>query len=248
MTTTRVYTLAGAFGLPEQIPAMLGGTITNGNQVIPVNYPNWTIFEQQVEMGARILNDQLKSDYDGVNPQVVMGHSLGSVVACNWIVNYGLASGDNGWTGNTSLLSFVLLGNSVRPYGGLCYDIGWYQPSRLPADGDCNGLKVRDLARQYDGWADWPSNWLVYEALANAFEGLNIVHPDYKGVRLDDPTNVSYVVGDITYMWAITAPAPILGTTNSDLVADWDAQVRATIETGYSRPVPIPYPSGESAP
>lgn len=228
---TTVFTLAGAFGTPSQIPAMLGGEVTNGNTVTPIFYPNWTIFEAQVDQGAEMLNNAVTTT---TGPMIAMGHSLGAVVCCNWLRNYGPSS-----TVSPADLSFVLMGNSVRPNGGFCFDLNYYPNSPAPAN---TPYTVTDIARQYDGWADWPQNSGVLIADWNAWSGMNNVHPDYRGVRLTDPKNVSYVAGNITYIWSPTWPAPILGTSQVG-TAVFDQDIRPQIEAAYSRPVTIPNPT-----
>lgn len=216
---------------------MLKGTITNGNTIVPIYYPNWTIFEAQVDTGAQMLDTAMHSTS---GPMVVMGHSLGAVVACNWLANYGPTS-----TIEPSDVSFVLLGNSVRKYGGFCNTIHWYPDSIMP---DGTPYTVTDFVRQYDGWGDYPSNILNFEALMNAQSGMNVVHPNYTTVTLNDATNYSYTPyvgskpGNITYVWSMTVPLPILGVTPSTLIDDLDADLRPGIEAGYSRPLVIPSP------
>jgi hypothetical protein len=40
---------------------VLGGDVTAGNTVMPINYPNWTLFETQVDQGAAMLNTAIES-------------------------------------------------------------------------------------------------------------------------------------------------------------------------------------------
>ena len=228
-----VFTLAGAFG-PENSPdnyltEALEGTITNGNTVVPIDYDNDTIFEAQVDQGAQLLNEAILSTS---GPRVAFGHSLGAVVCCNWLLNYGPTS-----TVSPETLSFVLIGNSVRAYGGLCYAIGYFPHSRCPSN---TPYTVMDFVRQYDGWADIPANAFSVAGI-NQVAGANLIHPNYQNVSLTESGNVSVKAGNVTYMWSLTYPVPLLGTSTTG-VASMDEELRPQIEASYLRPVKIPPP------
>lgn len=231
-----VFTLAGTFGSPAQILPMLGGTITavtTNNTVISVPYPNWGFGStSELEQGAEALNAQLLST---PGPMIVMGHTLGAVVASYWLANYGPTS-----SVSPSDVSFVLLANPNRPYGGYYYSIGWFQNvATIPLN---TPYTVTDFARQYDGYADWPQYSAMQAAGTNAVAGQGIITPSYQNVTLALPTNASYVVGNVTYMWSVTWPAPILGTIQSPNSATQDADIRPTIEAAYNRPCALSAP------
>lgn len=233
-----VFTLAGAFGTPYQIPPMLGGEVTDGNVVVPLWYPNFTIFESQVDTGAAMLDQQLR---DTPGEIICMGHSLGAVVCCNWLENYGPQASSYA---PPEYVSFVLLGNSMRKYGGLCYALNYYPNSKCPDD---TPYRVTDFSRQYDGWADVPDTIGNIVADLNVFAGQSNVHPTYNFVRLEDPLNVSHQEGNINYVWSPTAVVPLLGTYAFPGVQPWDEELRRQIEPAYDRPVDIPFPAGETS-
>jgi hypothetical protein len=234
VTTSTVFTLAGAFGNLTYMSGEFGGAITNGNTWVPIAYPNWGIGTiSQLEQGAELFNAQATSTS---GPKVAFGHSLGAVCLVYWLQNYGPTSSIP-----PSDLTFLLIGNSVNPYGGFCYDINWFPGVSL--NGVSTPYTVTDFARQYDGWADFPQNLGNLLSDENALCGQNYVHPDYTTVSLTDPTNVSHTVGNITYTWAVTWPIPLLGTSQNAFTQAADEELRSSVESGYSRPVTIPNPT-----
>jgi diacyltrehalose acyltransferase len=243
--------LGGAFsGLNNYMPTMLQGAITNGNTQIQVPYNNYGLFLNTVQQGASLLNSYLTA---GTGTMVVFGHSLGAVVSSYWLANY-----VDGPIGTTTIspadLSFVFIGNSVHKYGGALgpesnaewsnwFGTGVTAPDNTP-------YTVTDVVRQYDGWADWPNGTFNVDADFNALAGQNSIHPNYQNVS-PSPTaagNVSYTPtvsgspGKITYVWSMTEPVPILGTSWLAPTPALDEDIRPTIESAYDRPVTIPSP------
>lgn len=246
--TTTVYMLGGAFsGLNNYMPAMLQGAITNGNTTIQVPYNNMGLFLNTVQQGATMLNAFLTS---GTGQMVVFGHSLGAVVSSYWLNHYAADSGIS-----PTDLSFVFIGNSVHKYGGALgpesgsewqnwFGTGVAAPDNTP-------YTVTDVIRQYDGWADWPTGTPNLDADFNALSGQNSVHPNYQNVSVNPAAagNVSYTPavsgspGNITYIWSMTQPVPVLGTQWAPPITTLDQDLRPTIEGAYSRPVTVPTPS-----
>lgn len=250
-----VLTLAGAYGLPQMMDTLLGGTITKGNRVVPVYYPNyvnlwpdftgqtgtitWTkamfdFVHKNVIAGAAILNDQLHDAATQYEDDIdVFTHSMGSWVATAWLRDYALNSPID-----PDRVRFVLLGNSARKYGGLFQaDVNGGVPQGNP-------FEVIDFAKQFDGWADWPGDPQVItsiDAALNAYQGMSSTHLQYQGDRLDNPNNLSYEDSstNVTYMWSMTYPVPILGAWATPST---DSDYRSNIEAAYNRPVDIPRP------
>jgi hypothetical protein len=250
-----VFTLCGAFGLPSSVPPMLEGSVAgalSGNTVVSVNYNTFGLFLNTIQAGAQLLDAALRA---GSGPMIVFGHSAGAVCANYWLANY--VSGPIATTSiSPSNLSFIFLGNSVRRYGGAlgaapgAMISNWFGSGPVVAP-PSTPFTVTDCARQYDGWADWPtggSGGGLSDARWNALAGQNSVHPNYQGVSLTDPTAVTYTPlvsgspGNITYLWWTTTPLPILGTTTNSWVDTLDADLRPTIESGYARPVTVASP------
>jgi hypothetical protein len=247
--------MCGAFGIPSSMPPMLQGAVAgpkSGNTVVPVNYNSFGLFLNTIQAGAQMLDAALRA---GTGRMIVFGHSAGAVCANYWLANY--VSGPIATTSiSPANLSFIFIGNSVHPYGGaLGAETGamiqnWFGtgPTGPPQGGiavpSTTPFTVTDCIRQYDGWADWPtgSGLGLVNAEFNALAGQNSVHPAYQNVSLTDPTAVTYVVGNITYLWWQTTPLPILGTTWNSWVSSLDYESRPTIESAYSRPVTVPSP------
>ena len=234
--------LGGAFsGLNNYMPTMLQGAVTNGQTTIQVPYNNFGLFLSTVEQGAQLLNSYLLS---GTGDMVVFGHSLGAVVGSYWIANYGPSS-----TISPSDLSFTFIGNSVSPYGGaLGPEAGnewqnWFTTAvNFPTS---SSYQVTDVKRQYDGWTDYPTGTFNGNAFFNALAGQGSVHPNYQNVS-PNPTaagNGSHVVGNTTYIWSMTQPVPMYGTTWNSTVSALDEAIRPTIESAYNRPVTVATPT-----
>lgn len=240
-TGATVFTLAGAFGGLTTVSPMLGGSVAQGNTVLPIPYNNYGIGSaSQLQQGAFLLDAQLTT-VPGM--KIVLAHSLGSVCASYWLANNGPTS-----TIPPDDLLFILMGNSNRPYGGFCKVEGWFANADIPAD---TPYTVYDFARQYDGWADWPQNPGTGDiSWFNALSGQGNIHPYYNSASLNDPSNVTHVVGNITYMWQMTYPiafamnpSQTFSPAHADIYQTVDELYRPSIEAGYTRPVTIPTPT-----
>lgn len=219
-----------------------------------------------INAGVGMLDTKLKSLTGEV---LVFGYSEGCQIADQWLTNYGPTS-----PVSTTDVSFLLIANAERKYGGFVYDhdifnaVGWTQgkPDDTP-------YKVIDFARQYDGVSDYPTEAAIQNALVdlqavgtdanaltgamhavsvvmaktswanaalNAITGMVLIHNFYEGVSVADPTNISLVEGNITWMWSPTYPVPLLG---AGATFPWaDQMLRTEIEQAYARPVTIPLP------
>jgi hypothetical protein len=247
--SSTIFLLGGAFSnleLNNYLPQALQGQITNGNTSIIVPYNTNGLFLNTVQAGAQMLNTYLLA---GTGKMVAFGHSLGAVVCNYWLKNYGPST-----TIAPANLSFVWIGNSVSKYGGAlgpesgAWLQNWFTNVTVP---DNTPFTVTEIKRQYDGWADWPTGTMNIDAEFNAFAGQGTVHPNYQNVN-PSPTaagNVSYTPtvggspGNITYIWSMTEPIPVLGTTWNSFTQTLDQDLRPTIEGAYSRPVTVPTPS-----
>ncbi|MFL6086172.1 MAG: PE-PPE domain-containing protein [Mycobacterium sp.] len=166
---------------------------------------------------------------------IVLGFSLGSVVASAYLNSHTPPPG----------VTFILLGDTSNPNGrlaaiGLLALFGGGIPPNTPDP-------VTIISRQYDGWADWPDNIFApgyLLAVMNAVEGGNTIHNDYtEASLLNNPANVTWTQGNITYELVPTQHLPInQGWRNIGLgfVADaLDAIERSTIDAAYTtRPNP----------
>jgi len=154
-------------------------------------------------------------------------------------------------------VSFVMIGNPNRPDGGILQRLaGLYIPildvtfdGSSPTDGpvvDGSYLyPTVDIARQYDGWADFPKYPLNLLADLNALAGIAYLHSDYfVGTAANPVAGQPYMyqgqVGDTNYYMIPTKRLPILlpfaalGVPDPILTA-LDAPLRVLIEWGYDR-------------
>ena len=127
---------------------------------------------------------------------VVFAYSNGAQVAEHWLAEHA----DDPDAPSANQLSFVLLGNSTRAYGGV--DAGWDVAPQTQ-------YHVVDVARQYDLTVDFPDNPFNLLALANVFAGLVFMH-DYRPVNITDPANFVWTVGNTTYVLVPTENLPLL--------------------------------------
>jgi pimeloyl-ACP methyl ester carboxylesterase len=197
----------------------------------PVSYQNVPFGQSAIDAGAVQLDSWIAA-HPG-QTLVVVGHSEGGQVAYTWM---NMHSGDPVIPG----LSFVSFGNPNRKYGGFAAT-----QNQLP---DNVQYAVLDVTRQYDGAADQPNNPnSPYYSLAqfNAFIGMLLIHPFYADVNLDDPRNVTWTEGNVTYMLVPTDLVPLLiplQWLGPGIINPWNEQLKAQIEDAYIRPTASPTP------
>jgi len=172
---------------------------------------------------------------------VVFGLSQGAVV----LSRYKAAHPEG--TGNT----FVLVENPSRPNGGVMerfrgLTIPILNVTFTGATPD-NGDVTVDVARQYDGWADFPKYPLNLLATANAIAGMILVHgqtqteltaADIEAAKAGG--SMYYQVhGDTTYYLVKTPLVPLLmplkGIVPDPILGAIDPVLRTFIEMGYDR-------------
>ncbi|WP_166654965.1 PE-PPE domain-containing protein [Mycobacterium sp. BK086] len=231
------------------ISRVLDGTDTaadtpasSGN--IPYNAGFWpfshnSIFDltwnQSVAQGVK--NVETKDPQD----DVLFGLSQGAVV----LSRYKAAHPEG--TGNT----FVLVENPSRPNGGILERFaGLYIPvldiSVSGATPD-NGDTTVDVARQYDGWADFPKYPLNVLATINAIMGMVYVHGQTQTELTAGDIDAAKAGGsayyqqhgDTTYYLIRTPLVPILmplkGIVPDPILGAIDPVLRTFIEMGYDR-------------
>lgn len=171
---------------------------------------------------------------------IVFGYSNGTQVAEAWLAQH--LNDPN--APSPDVLSFVLLGNPTRAFGGhpdATNGVVWPQ----------SGYHVIDIAQQYDGSADYPNNPASpYYSLAviNAYAGFfSAPHFDYSNININDPANAVWKEGNITYVLTPTQNLPILGGF-ATLFPSLNAQMKDQIETAYIRPVPFPTTTQTASP
>ncbi|MGE5693820.1 MAG: PE-PPE domain-containing protein [Candidatus Sericytochromatia bacterium] len=151
----------------------------------------------------------------------------------------------------TSDVFFVLAANPNKPNGGILERFkGLYipilgvtfngaTPTNLP-NGDPTDMTTVDIARQYDGWADFPTNPLNLLADLNAAMGIYYLHGDYYDVGTPE---LQGQYGDTTYYMIGTPVLPLLmplqriPLVGNPLAVTLDPFLRVLVEAGYDRTV-----------
>ena len=149
-----------------------------------------------------------------------------------------------------STVSFVLVSNQGRPNGGLLERfVGAYIPylgisftGATPTDSSpTQPLLTVDVARQYDGWTDFPTNPLNMVATLNALLGALFLHDDY--LYSGGPPLLQGYYQDTTYYLGPTTVLPLLiplsqiPVVGMALAKALDPPLRVLVETGYDRTI-----------
>lgn len=172
---------------------------------------------------------------------VIFGYSQGAAVASQYKATH---------EGNT----YILVANPNRPNGGI---LERFAGMHIPIlDVTFNGATPAtedptiDVARQYDGWADFPTYLWNPLAIANAIAGMALVHgntqfdltaEDLIAARESGDSDYYQVDEDTktTYYVVRTYPIPLLIPLDPFLpdavIAALDAPLRKIIETAYDR-------------
>lgn len=212
-------------------PAAIGPFSSGGLQD-----PTWNT---SVGRGLANLGEQ------PVAGDTVFGYSQGAVVASA----YKGAHQANG-------VNYVLVENPGRPNGGIMarfgglyvplLDITFSGPTPVVRDPQPGAGSTVDIARQYDGWADFPTYPLNLLATANAILGIIYLHGgtqdlDATALSSIDTSDPRYYQqhGDTTYYLIPTERLPLLMPLRGilpDLLLDAiERPLRALVELGYDR-------------
>ncbi|KMO76969.1 putative PPE family protein PPE42 [Mycolicibacterium chlorophenolicum] len=172
---------------------------------------------------------------------IIFGFSQGAAVASQYKADH---------TGNT----YVLVANPNRPNGGI---LERFEGLHIPfldvtfngATPD-NGDYTIDVARQYDGWTDFPTYLWNPVAIANAVVGMALVHGNTQFQLTEADLEAARNSGDsdyyqfdaksnTAYYVVKTYPIPLLIPLDPFLpdpvIAALDAPLRKFIETAYNR-------------
>lgn len=153
-------------------------------------------------------------------------------------------------------VSFVINSNPSRPNGGMftrfpggameAIGITFTPPTPTDSPREAPMFTV-DIARQYDGWDDFPLNPLNLLATANAALGTIYLHA--QDIYADGPAKLQGYFQDTTYYLTPTAVLPLLQPLaevpliGMPMVKLLDAPLRVLIETGYDRTINPGQPS-----
>lgn len=171
----------------------------------------------------------------------IFGYSRGAFVAGEWKKDFNEFGGVDGVKP-----SFVLIGNPLRPNGGSSVRIDpfWTATRGTPtetAGADPGQITTRDIAYQYDFFADTPTNMLNPISMTNWALGI-VNHLFYP----DDPQDKAVLqdrYGDTEYYLipSETVPLlypvqwlPVVGPALADIL---DPVARVLVESGYNRTI-----------
>ena len=227
--------------------------------IIVVDYPAriWPVtaggfsdptFDQSVAAGVAALPSPRS-----VEPGTIFsGGSQGAVVVSLYKQEFNQA-----WAKDPQKAPDVLFGliaNVMRPNGGILerfaplgtipiLDLTFYGASPTQTAGAGQGeITTYDIARQYDGFSDFPTNPLFVLSDINAAVGIVLVHPDVSSVGIQDAVPQDEY-GDTRYYLVPTYPAPLLMPlqqipTVGPILGDMlDPAVRLLVEAGYDRTI-----------
>lgn len=214
-------------------------------------------FDESVAVGQANLNDCLRGNACTVTlaPYTETGSAT---VADNSYVVYAYSESSAVATQQKlaliahpvpSTVDFLMLANPNRPNGGILQRfVGLYIPilgvtfngatptfSPQPAP-----LTTVDIARQYDGWTDFPTNPLNLLSDSNALIGTILVHGNYFGVGTPQ---LQGQYQDTTYYLIPTPVVPLLmpltwvPLVGKPLAIALDPAMRVLIEMGYDRTI-----------
>ncbi|WP_234814167.1 PE-PPE domain-containing protein [Mycolicibacterium iranicum] len=176
--------------------------------------------------------------------QIVFAYSQGARVTGRWLTDNGGTDG----APSAQDLSFVLMGNPSRKYGGSDRDWQTTFPS--------TDYRVIDVSQQYDMASDFPDDPFNLLALLNANAGFFFTHQDYETVNIYDEKNYVWVEGNTTYVFVPTEKLPLLKPlrwVGLGFLADaLNGPLKEIVERAYDRsylpakpglpPVPPPEP------
>lgn len=183
----------------------LNGTVCGGNGTpcYELEYvPIWTDPVNPGYFGSGV--EALRAALAG-NPgeeTTIFGFSEGAVVASQWLEKH--LEDPEAYPAPENL-TFVVIGNPTRKYGGsgTVWGQGWPENS---------GIKVIDVAQQYDPTVDMPTNTLNSLAVLNATMGFftNHLGKGYSDVDIDAEENSKWTEDGIEYVFVPSKTLPIV--------------------------------------
>lgn len=167
--------------------------------------------------------------------KVVFSYSEGARSVTSWLIEHA----DDADAPSADELSFVVIGNPTRRYGGSDSDV-------MPQ----TQYQVIDVSRQYDMASDFPDYPLNLLALLNSLAAFTVIHTEYEDVDMYDDANIVWKEGNITYVFVPTKNLPLLEPLRqlglTDLADALNEPLKKIVERGYDRSY-LPTPIGEPA-
>lgn len=238
--------LAGIQPFLHFTPLQLGGSLCAAPSTCrPVNYPAWPLGQYFNNQGADRLQATLDEVATGGEPITLFGHSQGGQVIYTALRRW---AQDPASAPDPGQVSWVSIGNPENVVGGRA-------PNPVP---DCSPYSGIEVIKQYDGWADVPTDKGNVLAAINAALGRSSAHVfGYFDVDLNDPANIRYTPdnpdgspGAITYVFVPNPMLPLVGATGPLaplLNPVLDPILRPIVEAAYQRPFDVPAPSSAVA-
>ncbi len=214
------------FHLANNMPKQFQGYFSKSPyKMSVVDYPR-SASSTSISTGVKNLNTALRSTSGKI---IVLAYSQGAQVASNWMRQYA----DDASAPSPAKLTFILFGNPYRAVGGagigkLTWDgtLGYATRTDTP-------WHIVDVARRYDGWADWPQDTKNSDATKNATAGKLSLHVHYGEVNINDPTHTVWTKGNTTFVLTKESGLPIYA--NKSVTADQITAMRKHIESAYNR-------------
>lgn len=202
-----VLTLCGLnFNLYNYMPRQFHGRFSRPPyHMVSVRYPA-NISRNTISKGVVALDNAL---HNTAGPIIVLAHSQGAQVVSHWLREHA----NDPTAPSPDRLTFLLTGNPLRSSGG--HGIGRHEFGNTIGEPTPTTSRwtVIDVARKYDGWADWPTDDSNRQAVKYARLGMHSYHVHYDEVDLDDPTHMVWKVGTTTFVLTHEVP-PTLHNRN----------------------------------
>ncbi len=228
-----VLTLTGLnYNITNYMPNSFGGIFNRAPYTLAkISFPA-SLASDSISKGVVALNAAVRST---PGQKIILAHSQGAQVASHWMRQHA----NDPTAPGASELTFVLLGNPLRSTGG--YIIGRPEVGGTTGQPTPTNTKwpIIDVARRYDGWADWVQNQSNQWAVDNANQGKIGVHSRYDQANLYAATNTVWKSGNTTYVLTKEDNLP-LWKKNSDYPLGVRTAMRAHIESAYHRPANDP--------
>jgi|GEM_PF-2636860 len=233
--------VSGVTGAENSGPLTVDDIVDYPQSFWPVSNGGFTdpTFDSSVATGTENLTSAVLSS--GADDIVIFGYSQGAVV----VSEFKAANPDPAQT-----VTYVLGSNPDRPNGGF---LERFVGIRVPIlDVTANGATpalggtTYDVARQYEGWVDFPRYPLNLLSTLNAFLGIAFQHGVNNQIAqvdfttLNDPARTDIVTdGQATYYTVPTNRLPLLIPLQffipSPILTAFDAPLRVMVEWGYDR-------------
>ncbi|MBX7455165.1 PE-PPE domain-containing protein [Mycolicibacterium sp. 3033] len=218
---------------PWDMADNLGGALCDAPKVCREVRYDWIQPYGPIEFGVKenVARLDWAIDHTGTDPKIVYSFSGGARIASVWLQDHAKDKDAPA----PDELSFVLLGNGGRKYGGVN---GWFWGDLLRTPTDTQ-YDIVDVAGEYDPIADFPTNPFNLLAVANGVAAFVYVHLRYDEVDLDDPDNIVWKEGKTTYVYVPTEHLPLLqgfyDMGLGSLVADIEPKLREIVDRAYDR-------------